>query len=110
MSAELDDEAYVEGTPLTALLGDGPKVKLLAALLAEPDPDFDYTVTQLARLADLSRQTVYSHLPDLEELGVVERTESRGASTRYRLDTDHPAPRRLRELEWDLARCRYGDL
>ena len=40
------DEAYAEGTALTKLLGDGPKVKILSAFLA--DPDWDHNITEIA--------------------------------------------------------------
>lgn len=95
-----ETESYAEGTVLTRLLGSGAKVKLLAAFLA--DPEFDHTVTEIAELAGVSRKTVYEHLDDLLELGVVEQTRESGGSPRYRLDKENPGAKRLAQLEWEL--------
>lgn len=94
------DDAYADGAALALLLGDGPKVRLLSALLAEPD--FDHTVTEIAELAGVSRNTVYRHLDDLLELGVVVETRESGGSPRYQIDTENPAATKLAELEWEL--------
>ena len=109
MSTELESEAYAKDGVLTELLGDGPKVKMLTALLSEPDPDVDYNVTELARLAGVSRTTVYRHLEDFTELEVLVETRTSGASPRYKLNEDHPAVERLGQLEWELAEYRYRD-
>lgn len=94
------DEVYAEGTPLTQLLGDGPKVRILAALLG--DPDFDHSITEIADLAGVSRNTVYRHLDDLRDLGVVVKTRETGGSKRYQIDKDDPVARKLADLEWEL--------
>lgn len=95
-----ENDVYAEGTALTELFGDGPKVKLLTAFLA--DPDFDHNVTDIARLSGATRKTVYKHLDDLLELGVVEQTRETGNSPRYRLDKDNEATKLLAQLEWEL--------
>ena len=97
---ESTHEIYAEGTPLTELFGNGPKVKILAAFLA--DPDFDHNVTDISRLAGVTRKTVYKHLDDLLELGVVEKTRETGGSPRYKLDKDNEAAKLLGQLEWEL--------
>lgn len=102
-----ESEAYAEGTALTKLLGEGPKVKILAAFLAEPD--LDHNVTDVARLAGVTRKTVYSHLDDLLELGVVEQTRETGGSPRYKIDTDDAAAKKLAELEWELVDRAFGE-
>jgi DNA-binding transcriptional ArsR family regulator len=94
------DDAYADGAALALLLGDGPKVRMLSALLAEPD--FDHTVTEIADLAGVSRNTVYRHLDDLLELGVVVETRETGGSPRYQIDRGNPAAEKLAALEWTL--------
>jgi DNA-binding phage protein len=54
--------SYAEGTALTEMLGNGPKVKILAAFLAEPE--YDLNKTEVADTAGVSRNTVYRHLDD----------------------------------------------
>jgi DNA-binding transcriptional ArsR family regulator len=94
------DDAYADGAALALLLGDGPKVRMLSAFLAEPD--FDHTVTEIADLAGVSRNTVYRHLDDLRDLGVVVETRESGGSPRNQIDVDNPAAKKLAELEWEL--------
>lgn len=108
---ELTDEArgYAQGTVLTKLLGDGPKVSILAAFLADPDPEFDYNVTEIAELAGVSRNTVYRHRDDLLEFGVIVKTRESGGSPRYKLNKENPAAKRLAQLEWDLMEQLYAD-
>lgn len=95
-----ESEVYAEGTALTELFGDGPKVKILATFLA--DPDFDHNVTDIARLSGVTRKTVYNHLDDLLELGVVEKTRETGGSPRYKIDKENEAAKLLGQLEWEL--------
>jgi len=109
-NSDLDNsEAYAEGTVLTKLLGDDPKVLILASFLADPDPNFDYTVTEIAELAGVSRNTVYRHIDDLLEIGVITKTRESGGSPRYKFNKDNPAAKRLGQLEWDLMRHLYAD-
>ena len=63
---------YADKAILTDLLGNSAKVKIISALLSE---DFHHmNVTDIARLADVHRSTVYDHLDDLQELDVVVQT------------------------------------
>lgn len=93
----VETEAYAEDTPLTHLFGSGARVKILAALLGEKDNDLN--TTDIARLAGVARSTVYQHLDDLVELGVVERTRSVGDSPMYRIDPDSEIAESLDKLE-----------
>lgn len=104
-----EEESYAEGTVLTKLLGDGPKVSILTAFLADPDPDFDYNVTEIAELAGVSRNTVYRHIDDLLQLGIIVKTRESGGSPRYKLNKENPAAKRLGQLEWDLMEHLYSE-
>lgn len=92
-----ETEPYAEDTPLTHLFGSGARVKILAALLGERDNDLN--TTDIARLAGVARSTVYQHLDDLVELGVVEQTRSVGDSPMYRIDPDSEIAEHLDRLE-----------
>ena len=92
--------SYAEGSVLTLLLGNNPKVKILASLLSENDHDIN--ATDIARLAGVSRSTVYRHLDDLQELGVVVHTRDVGGSPMYRINRDSQVAEDLAQLEWDL--------
>ncbi|WP_256549395.1 winged helix-turn-helix domain-containing protein [Natrinema caseinilyticum] len=64
------------GSAVITVLGVHPKTCILLALLA--DPDRDYNMTDIARLADIGRSTVYRHIDDLLELGLIEKTRKAG--------------------------------
>ncbi len=87
-------------TVLNDLFGDGPKTRMLVVFLGKHRHDVN--ATELARLAGVDRSTVYRNLPDLLDLGVVRETRKVGNSPMYRLDRDHPAARKLMELEGAL--------
>jgi len=83
------------------------KVKILSAFLA--DPDLDHNVTEIARLAGVSRNTVYRHLDDLKNIEVIIKTRESGGSPRYQLNKDNPAAKKLAELEWELMELAFED-
>ncbi|MFC7081950.1 winged helix-turn-helix domain-containing protein [Halorussus caseinilyticus] len=95
-----EEEPYADGAALTELLGDGPKVKILTAFLA--DPEWDHNITEIAEMAGVSRNTVYRHIEDLTDLGVVKQTRERGGSKQYKINKNNAAAKKLAELEWEL--------
>ncbi|WP_248516331.1 winged helix-turn-helix domain-containing protein [Salinarchaeum laminariae] len=92
--------SYAEGTVLTELFGETPKVKIIAALLSESDVDLN--VTQIAELAGLHRTTVHGHIDDLRNLEVIEETRKVGGSPMYRINRESDVAEDVAELEWDL--------
>lgn len=106
---EEESESYAEDSVLTQFLGDGPKIKILAAFLADPDPEFDYNVTEIAELAGVSRNTVYRHIEDLQDVGAIVQTRESGGSPRYKLNKENEAAKRIAQLEWDLIEILHGE-
>lgn len=99
-------EAGPEGSAVIDVLGDHPKTRILLALLT--DPDRDYNVTDVARLADTDRSTVYRHVDDLIENGLVRRTRKSGNAPMYQIDHDSDAARAFGRFEWEVVRS-LGD-
>lgn len=95
------DSAYATGTVLTDALGTHAKIKILAALLSEPDRDLN--VTDISRLAGVDRSTFYEHVDDLLAFGLVIQTRDVGPSTMYQLNRDSEAATALAKLEWELV-------
>lgn len=95
-----------EGGAVVDVLGDHPKTRILLALLT--DPERDYNVTDIARLADTDRSTVYRHLDDLIEVGMVERTRTSGNAPMYQIDRDSDAAAAFATFEWEVIRA-LGD-
>lgn len=103
---EPDDDSYAEGTPLTNILGDHPKVKIIAALLGETDRDVNKS--DLARLAGISRSAVYSHLDDLISRGIVTETRESSGHQMYQLNLDATEVELLAELEKEILKRDLG--
>lgn len=95
-----EEDTYANGSALTKLFGESAKTKLIAALLSESDVDLN--VTDLADLAGLHRTTVYEHIEDFEELGVVEQTRTVSGSPMYKINRDSQVAEDVAQLEWDL--------
>lgn len=93
------DGAYAEEAPLMALFGTPARTKLVSVFVAERGRDL--SVSELARQAGIARSTVYDHLDELQELGVVEHTRDTrdGHSKRYELNEESEIGERLYELE-----------
>lgn len=62
------------------------RTKILAAFVSERDREI--TVSYAAQLAGVARSTVYDHLNDLEEMGVIEEVEMGDSSLWTLTDSD----------------------
>ncbi|WP_081655458.1 helix-turn-helix domain-containing protein [Halopiger goleimassiliensis] len=74
------EEAYADDTPLVELFGDGARARLLSVFATKRNREF--TVSELARQAGITRKTVYEYLDEFESLGIVESIEA-GQGSRY---------------------------
>ena len=91
--------SFAEQTALTELLGNHPKVKILAVLLSEGR---DINVSQIAEQAGMSRSTVYDHIEDLQAMEVVEQTRKISGSPLYQINKHSDVAEQLHKLEWTL--------
>lgn len=96
---QIADEGGGEGQPLSVLFGSPARVRIIEAFVAERGRDL--SVSDVARLSDVARSTVYRHLEDLEELGVIAhmRDTQAGHSARYQLNDDSEISELLFKLE-----------
>ena len=90
-------EAFAKGTPLVELFGKPGRTKLISVIVDEGENDL--SISELARQAGVARSTVYDHLDDLVELGIVKETRETGPSTRYQLDNDNEIAELLYQLD-----------
>lgn len=83
-----DSTSYPDDAPLMALFGPPARTKLVSVFVAERGRDL--SVSDVSRQANVSRTTVYDHLDDLLELGVIEesRATNDGHSTMYELNEE----------------------
>jgi len=98
----IDIDNYGDDAPLTYLLGDTARVRILSAFIAERG--HDVSVSEIARLAGVARSTVYNHLSPLEEFGIIVHTRDRekGHSPHYQLNEDSPIADFCYKLEGEM--------
>ncbi len=87
---------------LVGLLGDTPTIRVLDFLLVE-GKYFDYSLTDIANNAGVSKITLNKILPKLEELGIVKETRAVGQAKMYMLNKDSPLSKKLYNFAMDLA-------
>jgi DNA-binding transcriptional ArsR family regulator len=89
-----DGGSFADETPLVELLGDHARPRILAVLTAHKSREFN--VSELARYAGVSRNTIYDHIEALEEAGAVEARETAQGSRYTLADTE------VGEKVWEL--------
>lgn len=92
-------DSIIEDAPLPTLFKSPARVRIVQAFVEERGRDL--TVSDVARLSDTARSTVYRHLDDLEELGVIVHTRDGqdGHSPMYQLNEDSEIAELLYKLE-----------
>lgn len=92
-----------EGSVVVDVLGDHPKTRILLAVLT--DPDRDYNMTDIAELADTDRSTVYRHIDDLIEIGLIEQTRKVGNAPMYQINQENGAAQAFGKFEWEVIKA-----
>ena len=89
---------------LLEVIGDSPRARVLDFLLI--GVGFDYSKTQVAREAGLSRITINGIWRDLEKQGYIKKTRSIANARLYALNTQNPQVKALAQLEMALAKAK----
>ncbi len=99
---DIPKTAYADRAPFTALFGKSGKTKILSAFVAERGREL--TISDIARFSGVARSTIYDHIDDLEDLGVIEYTRdiNDGHSRLYQLNEDSQIADLLYELEGNI--------
>lgn len=99
MDHSINPQAYGDEAPLTHLLGDSARVRVIGAFVSERGRDI--SISDVARLAGIARSTVYNHIGPLQQMGVIEHTRDvrDGHSSLYQLDDDSQIADTLYKLE-----------
>jgi len=90
-------ESYAQESPFVPLFGQPARTKILAAFVSERGRDLN--VSYVAELAGVARSTVYDHLDDLQDLGVIEHTRDVGGSPMCQLNEESDVAEELVRLE-----------
>jgi len=90
-----------EQTVFSTVFGDSPYIKVLDFFL---DNDvYDYSKSDIAREAGISRITLESILSDLLSLGVVKQTRINGKAKMYQLSKDSELVKKLLAFDLEIS-------
>jgi hypothetical protein len=83
------------------VLGDSPVVKVIDFFL--DNREFDYSLTDIARNADVGWVTLHQFWKDLLRLGLVKRTRRIGRAELYKLNLSNPIVQKLSEIDFAVS-------
>ena len=82
--------------------GDTPKLRFLDFLIG--NHFFDFNMTDMAKEANISYNSLKSFFYVFLEKGIIIKTRRVGKSDMYKLNTKNPAVRQLLKLDWSLIK------
>lgn len=82
--------------------GDTPQLRVMDFLI--DNQFFDYPVTEIARSANVSYNSIKLFFPQLVASGIVVKTRKMGKSDYFKLNIKHPFVANLIKLDWILAK------
>lgn len=92
-----EKEVFADDTPLVWLMGQPARTRILSVFIDERFRDL--SVSEIADQAGIARSTVYDHLDDFVDIGIVENTRKSGVSQRYQLDMDNDIAELLYKID-----------
>ncbi len=84
------------------IFGDSPTLKVLDFMIV--NDDFDYSMTDIARLSEVGYSTLKQFWGQLESEKVVVLTRIVGKAKMYRLNYKNPVMRKFRKFYWETAK------
>lgn len=91
-----------EKTIFLKTFGDSPVLKVMDFLVV--NEDFDYSMTDIAKLSSVGYATLKLFWSALEKNGVVANTRKVGKAKMYRLNFANPVVKKFREFYWETAK------
>lgn len=92
----------MEKTLLLRFLGDSPFMRVLDFLIG--NQMFDYTKTEIAENAGISRASLYNIWPDIERFKIVISGRKIGNTILYKLNKKNPVVQKLIELDLKISK------
>jgi len=84
------------------IFGDSPQTKILDFLADHPD--FDYSISEIAKNAQVSRPTVYKIKDVLLKKGVIIQTREQGGSPLYKLNIENKIVQVILKFDFEIAK------
>jgi|GEM_PF-2450368 len=94
-------EKIPEESPVQAIFGSHPQVKIIETLLLHPD--FEYNLTELAECSDVSKATIFELKEKLLHYGILKPTKKVGHIQLYKFNKESPVGKLLNTLSYKLA-------
>lgn len=91
-----------EKTSFRMVFGDAPIIKVIDFFL--DNREFDYSLTDIAKNADIGWSTLHQFWNDVVELGIVVKTRRIGRADLYKLNTASPLVKKLIELDTTISK------
>ena len=87
----------VEKTSFALVFGESPVAKVIDFLI--DNQEFDYSLTDIAKGAEVGWSTLHQFWQDLVKLGVVKPTRKIGRAELYKLNLESPLVKKLVEID-----------
>jgi len=84
------------------IFGDSPQTKILDFLADHPD--FDYSISEIAKNSHVSRPTVYKIKDILLKKGLIIQTREQGGSPLYKLNIDNKIVQVILKFDFEIAK------
>ena len=90
-----------EKTSFRIVFGESPIVKVIDFFL--DNREFDYSLTDIAKNADIGWSTLHLFWTDLVKLGIVIKTRRIGRAELYKLNISSPLVKKLIDLDTSIS-------
>ena len=84
------------------IFGNSPQTKILDFLADHPD--YDYSISEIAKKSQVSRPTVYKIKDILLKKGLIIQTREQGGSPLYKLNIDNKLVQIILKFDFELAK------
>ena len=84
------------------IFGDSPQTKILDFLADHPD--FDYSISEIAKNSQVSRPTVYKIKDTLLKKRLIIQTREQGGSPLYKLNIDNKMVQVILKFDFEIAK------
>lgn len=88
------------------VFGDSPIIKVLDFIL--DNREFDYSLTDIAKGADVGWSTLHQFWRELVNLGIVKKTRKIGRAELYKLNEENPLVQKLTEIDLVISKMLVG--
>ena len=89
-------------TVFLKIFGNSPVLKVLDFLVV--NEDFDYSMTDIAKLSGVGYATLKLFWGTLEKNSIVANTRSVGKAKMFKLNLNNPVVKKLREFYWETTK------